>query len=43
VQSVEEDEDDSSKTEISVSEPKKVGDGMSAYIVYRVTTRVKIF
>ena len=43
VQTVEEDEDDFNKTEILVSEPKKVGDGMSAYIVYKVTTRVRMF
>lgn len=42
VQTVEEDEDDFTKTEILVSEPKKVGDGMSAYIVYKVTTRVSM-
>ena len=40
VQAVKEDEDDYNHTEIDVSEPKKVGDGMSAYIVYKVTTRV---
>jgi len=27
--------------EILVSEPKKVGDGMNAYVVYKVTTRVQ--
>lgn len=43
MQTVEEDGDDFNKTEILVSEPKKVGDGMSAYIVYKVTTRVRIF
>jgi len=42
VQSVDEDEDDLNKTEILVSEPKKMGDGMNAYIVYKVTTRVRI-
>jgi len=41
VQSVKEDGDDFNSTEILVSEPKKVGDGMSAYIIYKVTTRVK--
>jgi len=25
-----------------VSEPKKMGDGMNAYIVFKVTTRVRI-
>ena len=43
MQTAEEDEDDFNKTEILVSEPKKVGDGMSAYIVYKVTTRVRMF
>jgi len=43
VQTFEDDESDFNKTEILVSEPKKVGDGMSAYIVYKVTTRVKMF
>jgi len=38
---VKEDGDDFNSTEILVSEPKKVGDGMSAYIIYKVTTRVK--
>ena len=43
VQTVEEDEGDiSNNTEILVSEPKKVGDGISAYIVYKVTIRVRI-
>ena len=42
VQSVKEDGGDFNSTEILVSEPKKVGDGMSAYVVYKVTTRVRM-
>lgn len=38
-------DDPANVIEISVSDPKKVGDGMNAYVVYKVTTRtnVKIF
>ncbi|MCU0443348.1 MAG: hypothetical protein MUE85_00425, partial [Microscillaceae bacterium] len=36
-------EDLSRHIEILVSDPKKVGDGMSAYVTYKVTTRVSIF
>lgn len=44
MQSVEEkNEGDLNNAEILVSEPKKIGDGMNAYIVYKVTTRVRIF
>jgi len=43
VQFVEEKQDDLNKSEILVSEPKKIGDGINAYIVYKVTTRVRIF
>jgi len=43
VQTVDKDGDDCNMTEILVSEPKKVGDGMSAYIVYKVTTRVRMY
>ena len=42
MQSVEENEDDLNKSEILVSEPKKIGDGINAYVVYKVTTRVSI-
>lgn len=35
-------EDTSSVIEILVSEPKKVGDGMNAYVVYKVTTRTNL-
>ncbi len=32
--------DDQAQIEISVSDPKKVGDGMNAYMVYKVVTKV---
>eukprot|EP00794_Sanderia_malayensis_P009657 gene9657-10645_t len=38
-QEEEDDQFDSSEIEIKVSNPEKVGDGMSAYMVYRVSTR----
>jgi sorting nexin-1/2 len=35
-------EDSLNAIEILVSDPKKIGDGMGAYVVYRVTTRTNI-
>jgi hypothetical protein len=32
--------DDEAQIEIIVSDPKKVGDGMNAYMVYKVITKV---
>ena len=39
------DDDSSDKynIEISVKDPKKVGDGMNAYVVYKVVTKVRKF
>lgn len=39
VVSEEEDKFDSSEIEIKVSDPEKVGEGMSAFMIYRVSTR----
>ena len=41
LQSVSEEEDrDQFSMEITVTDPKKMGDGMNAYIAYRVNTKV---